>query len=103
MEIPFSIIDRQSRNLNPGGYIELVDMTIHLKADDGTLPSDSAVVKWINLMVEASKKFNRPLDGATSHKTFLQNAGFTEIVETEYKWPMNSWPKDRKFKELGEL
>jgi hypothetical protein len=28
-------------------------------------------------------------------------AGFTNVVETKYFWPLNKWPKDKKLKELG--
>ena len=24
-------------------------------------------------------------------------------METRYKWPMNGWPKDKKFNELGKM
>jgi hypothetical protein len=32
----------------------------------------------------------------------MERAGFTDVVQTVYKWPMNRWPKDRKYKELGK-
>jgi hypothetical protein len=30
-------------------------------------------------------------------------AGFEDVVEIQYKWPLNKWPRDKKYKELGEL
>lgn len=90
------------RNLNPGGYIEISDITFPIKADDDTLSSESALVRWSDLMLKASKILDRPLDSAESYGHLLENAGFSEIVESEYKWPQNRWPRDPKFKELGE-
>lgn len=31
----------------------------------------------------------------------LRDAGFVDIIETPLLWPTNSWPKDKKYKELG--
>jgi hypothetical protein len=34
-------------------------------------------------------------------KGMLEEAGFEGVVEKQYKWPINRWPRDPKFKELG--
>lgn len=31
----------------------------------------------------------------------MNKVGFTDIVETRFKWPPNCWPKDERYKELG--
>jgi hypothetical protein len=31
----------------------------------------------------------------------MGKVGFTNIVETRFKWPSNCWPKDKKYKGLG--
>ncbi len=31
----------------------------------------------------------------------MERAGFEDLVETRYKWPMNGWSKDPKLRELG--
>jgi len=90
------------RNLNPGGFLEISDITFPIKADDDTLSSESALAKWSDLMLKASKILDRPLDSAESYGPLLETAGFSEVVDSEYKWPQNRWPKDPKFKELGE-
>jgi hypothetical protein len=53
--------------------------------------------------MEASEKLNRSIDSAKQYKMMLEELGFIDIVEAKYKWPQNRWPKDKKFKELGEL
>jgi len=32
----------------------------------------------------------------------MEEAGFVDVVETEYKWPTNRWPEDQHLKELGQ-
>ena len=44
---------------------------------------------------------NRPTDVVQRYKTLMIDAGFENVTEIIYKWPSNTWPKDRKYKELG--
>jgi hypothetical protein len=53
-------------------------------------------------MLEAADKFGAYLDSGTRYKQQLLDAGFVDVVETIYKWPTNPWPRDPKFKEMGE-
>ena len=52
-------------------------------------------------MLEGCAKAGRPIDVAHTFKQQLKDTGFTDVVETVYKWPGNRWPKDSKYKELG--
>ncbi|RDW88352.1 S-adenosyl-L-methionine-dependent methyltransferase-17 [Coleophoma cylindrospora] len=88
-------------NLNPGGYIELADCTYPFIADDPSLSKDSALTKWCQLMMDGCAAMGRPIDSAVRYKAQLEDAGFTDVVELKYKWPLNRWPKDKKAKELG--
>jgi hypothetical protein len=36
-------------------------------------------------------------------KALLEKAGFVDVVEKRFKWPMNGWPNDPALKQLGEL
>jgi hypothetical protein len=90
------------RFLNPGGQLELVDIVFPIKCDDGTLSKDSALMKWSHFIAEAADKLGRKVDSAKRYKEQLEEAGFTDVVETRYKWPQNRWPKDRAYKELGK-
>lgn len=31
----------------------------------------------------------------------MEDVGFVDVVEKRLKWPLNTWPKDPKLKELG--
>ncbi|KAM5347433.1 hypothetical protein ACJ41O_010438 [Fusarium nematophilum] len=93
-------LEESFANLNPGGWIELVDMGIPT-SDDGTLSEDSFIRQWSNHMLEAGSRIGRSLDTIDSHPQNLRDAGFTNINKVVFKWPMNTWPKDRKYKEIG--
>ena len=89
-------------NLEPGGYLELLDPVYPMESDDGTLLKDSAVYRWSDLLNQAATKLGSSLDSALSYKQQLIDAGFQDVTETVFKWPMNPWPKERRHKELGE-
>jgi hypothetical protein len=54
-------------------------------------------------MAEAASKMRGSADAATRYKSQLEDAGFINVQEIVYKWPTNRWPKDKKYKELGNL
>jgi hypothetical protein len=87
--------------LNPGGYLELVDVCFPVQDIHESMPSSCALRQWSDLMLEAMKAAGCPLDSAKSYKTQLETAGFVDVVERVYYWPQNTWPKDKKYKELG--
>ena len=52
-------------------------------------------------MIEATEKAGRPLQAAMTCANDLRDIGFVDIVEVPLKWPINRWPKEPKYKELG--
>ncbi|KAF4342091.1 methyltransferase [Fusarium beomiforme] len=88
-------------NLEPGGYLELQDMSLPARSDDGTLHPESYLSKWCKCCFEAGQNLGRPVFPTTEYKNYLAAAGFVDIVEVQQKWPTNPWPRDKKFKDLG--
>ncbi|KAK1566408.1 methyltransferase domain-containing protein [Colletotrichum navitas] len=87
--------------LEPGGWIELSDILLDLRSDDGTVGPDCAAQTWARHMLEAAAIWKRPLDSCKFYKEQLAEAGFVNVTEKIYKWPTNTWPRDPRFKELG--
>lgn len=77
------------------------DLAIPLKSDDDTWPADSSLRQLIDLILQAGAMIKRPTDVVQKYKSLMIDAGFTNVTEVIYKWPTNTWPKDKKFKELG--
>lgn len=90
-----------TRNLNAGGAIELIDCIYPMASDDDTLSTDSALYKWSKLLLDTFAAMGSPLDSALRYKEQLEEAGFVDINIVKRKWPLNSWPKDPKYKQLG--
>ncbi|WYZ39656.1 hypothetical protein EsH8_III_001570 [Colletotrichum jinshuiense] len=88
-------------NLNPGGYVELNECNIKPECDDGTLKEDSMLLQTAKLVQEASEKFGRPAKDMKGLKDILINAGFVDVKVLQYKWPTNDWPKEKRYKEIG--
>lgn len=96
------VVDALQSNLESGGWLEVADILLEFTTDDNTIPEDSPAKKWGDLMLEAADKFGAPLDSCKRYKQQLEEAGFVDIVEQVYRWPSYVWPKDPKFKEMGE-
>ncbi|TDZ34602.1 Secondary metabolism regulator LAE1 [Colletotrichum spinosum] len=90
-------------NLKPGGYLELqeVDFSLGLKSDDHSLKADSALNKSMSFLSEALEKFGRPFQNIPALVNIMTDIGFVDVVIAEYKWPINTWPKDDHYKTIG--
>lgn len=77
------------------------DICFPVTSDDGSLPPDSPLARWSSLMIEAGGKVGFDPSRTNGFATQMAAAGFINIQETVYKWPLNSWPKGKKDKLLG--
>jgi hypothetical protein len=57
--------------------------------------------EWSSFIVETAAKFRRFADSAKSYKAQMEAVGFQDLVEIQFKWPLNHWPKGKKRKERG--
>jgi hypothetical protein len=70
--------------------------------DDGTLPRDSAIVKWHHLLDERAALGNINLRLSSAKlKMQAEKAGFVNMKINEYKIPIGIWARDKKLKLLG--
>ncbi|KAK1491252.1 methyltransferase domain-containing protein [Colletotrichum tamarilloi] len=88
-------------NLNPGGYLELNDIDAVPVSDDGTLTEDTSLMKSVRLCCEAIAKLGVPYEHFSRFEGVLKEIGFEDVHIQRFKWPTNSWPKDKKHKEIG--
>ena len=52
-------------------------------------------------MLECGRRLGRPESVAPIMKQQMEEAGFVDVVEVQFKWPTNPWPDDPHLKELG--
>ncbi|KAK1490572.1 methyltransferase domain-containing protein [Colletotrichum abscissum] len=89
-------------NLEPGGYLEIQDNEFPIFCDDGSMPADSQVLRWTQLIVEATDIVGKSMAVAPTFKQMLEDAGFEDVQGRQEKWPISPWQqKDPKQRELG--
>ena len=59
--------------------------------------------RWSTMVNDAFTANGRPLDSAHLYGKQLADAGFVNIHVVHEKWPINRWPKDKKYKQLGMM
>ncbi|KAL4919272.1 S-adenosyl-L-methionine-dependent methyltransferase [Aspergillus aurantiobrunneus] len=87
--------------LKPGGYIEVVEHSVQPVADDETMPADHFYHEWGRIVVESGERFGKTFRIWEESAPRLKRAGFVDVTETAFKWPMNGWSLDPKLHELG--
>lgn len=93
--------DNERRNLTPGGWLELQEADVWPFSDDNTFPKDSAFARMAILLKEAAAKMGRPWFDLPSLKTMMLEVGFVDVRLKLHKWPINDWPKDQRYKNIG--
>ncbi|KAK1639696.1 hypothetical protein BDP81DRAFT_447333 [Colletotrichum phormii] len=89
-------------NLEPGGYLEIQDNEFPIFCDDGSMPADPKVLKWTQLVIEATNIVGKSMTVAPTFKQLLEDAGFEDVQGRQEKWPISPWQQNNsKQRELG--
>ncbi|TAQ87970.1 hypothetical protein B7494_g3709 [Chlorociboria aeruginascens] len=97
---PASVIKRAYDALSPGGYYEAQEAYFNIQAVDDTL-ENTALKHWNDIMVQAASLIGRDWHCTAKFKQYFKDAGFEDVVEKKFTWPINSWPRDPKNKLVG--
>lgn len=85
----------------PGGWIEIVEHSVQPIATDGTMGPDHFYNEWGKTVVELGEKFGKSFTIWSESKERLRRAGFVDVVQVDYEWPVNGWAKEKKMKDIG--
>lgn len=91
------------RILKPGGYLEQSEYSISFGSDDNTIPEDNGIAGWNKVGFAVHDVLKTELQILDTIEEKIGNAGFTDIVGQNFKWPIGPWPKDKQLKVLGRL
>lgn len=79
------LLDQALNQLQPGGWIEVVDGDVSFESNNNALPHDGAVVQWCTKLFEASCLAGRELRQGRRKKRQLLDAGFINVQQVVYK------------------
>ena len=97
---PTTVIKSAFNSLAPGGYLELQDMILPMRAIDDTL-NDTVIHDWTVRTMEAAEKLGTSWKNSTNYVRYFEEAGFVDVTEKHFQWPSNTWPKRLRMKTLG--
>lgn len=59
------------------------------------------LMQWNEHVIKAGHIVGHSIESAKYYRQQMVDAGFVNVQEKLYKWPINPWPKDVRYKEIG--
>lgn len=85
-------------HLAPGGYYEQAEVSHVVESTD-----ENDIFHFTSdLANRAFEKFGKRLLIAPFLKQMITDAGFVDVVEVEYQWPIGDWPEDQRLNDIGK-
>ncbi|KAI0011878.1 S-adenosyl-L-methionine-dependent methyltransferase [Xylariaceae sp. FL0662B] len=95
------LVGEITHHLRLGGWIEVQEYGGIIKCDDGTMPADSLIVHFYELITETMGKRNTRWTVANDLGEHLRQAGFVNIQCRKIKCPIGVWPKAKRLRLVG--
>ena len=92
------------KHIRPGGYVEQVEWSVHNRSVDtqhGLLPPHTTLARWSQYAVQCGMISGKTFEIAENMAGLIREAGFVDVVEKRYKWPVGPWSSDPRMKEIG--
>ena len=98
-------MERGLQHLKPGGWLELDDVAHRFFAEDGCGEVDSPMLRWWRVVFQESSRRNGiDIDDTYRHAQQMRDAGFTDVRERVFKWPVGSGrASNEEEKAIGDL
>lgn len=97
------MLSRLFSALEPGGWLEQMELDVRVFSDDGTLTEDKCLYSWGDMFLACADRAGRSLLTQETMRADIEKAGFVDVHEKLYKIPLGPWAKDRLLKEAGQL
>ena len=65
------------------------------------MPPDHIFEQWGNISIEAGEKFGKTLRINELAKGYIEAAGFENVTEKAFKWPIGPWSSNPHLKQIG--
>jgi hypothetical protein len=91
------------QHLKPGGWVEHLEFSVETSADK---TSDKYADQILTAFSQSVLNAGETKTGMTFHtihrmRAHLEDAGFVDITEEKFVWPIGPWPKDEHLKDMG--
>jgi len=97
---PLTVFRNAYAALKPGGYFEMQEFSLKPTSIDGSIHG-TALEAWMTKLVEGAAILGKDWLCTQHYTEWFKEAGFVDVVERQFAWPSNTWPKGRKQKEIG--
>lgn len=82
--------------------MQMADAALPLRCIDDSLHG-TALWSFELQMTEGARMLGKDVTHAPMYKSYMEAAGFVDVVEEQFQWPINTWPKGRYHKTVGTL
>ncbi len=97
---PSTIIAQAYDHLEPGGWLELQDGIFPFEYV-GEKPVNSALYKWNEYVLQGAEASGRSWTNVKHYKRWMEDAGFEDVEERRFYWPLSSWAKGQYYKTIS--
>lgn len=95
------LLSQSMGTLEPGGWLETIEMDVTPVSDDGTLPQPSLLAEYFTVLTRAAADQGVDIAVAPKMRGYLERAGFVNVVEKTLKLPLGTWAIDKRLKNTG--
>ncbi|KKA20427.1 hypothetical protein T310_5546 [Rasamsonia emersonii CBS 393.64] len=89
-------------HLRPGGYIEQAEMSLVPHSLSGEYSSSLSIFhQWYQFWKQCGVKTGKSWHIADTMQQAMREAGFEDVREVRFKWPIGTWASDARLREIG--
>ncbi|KAF2138338.1 uncharacterized protein K452DRAFT_328879 [Aplosporella prunicola CBS 121167] len=90
------------RHLQPGlGYLEQLEFDVRFESEPDDEADKALFDRLGDLFVEAGVRMEKSFKIAENMRARIEEAGFVDVVERRFMWPIGTWHADERLKEIG--
>ncbi|KAF2723530.1 S-adenosyl-L-methionine-dependent methyltransferase [Polychaeton citri CBS 116435] len=89
------------KHTKPGGWFEQLEWSAQPKSIDGTLSPENLVAQVGSNLIKTTETTGKTFEIAETMTGMVKDAGFINVVEKRFRWPIGPWSSDKKYKEIG--
>jgi len=85
---PADVIAQTFDALQPGGFLELQDISLSFRTNDGSIGTE--MKRWSNMLRRVAWKSGRDWNCSAKYRKLLVEAGYEDVNEIMLEWPINN-------------